>query len=68
MPKAGSDVVDVSSHCSLARSCCVVPCDVNAHEFGTSPIRGDIVVFAERREEMFSVDLFHVFDTKIIYN
>jgi hypothetical protein len=68
VPKAGADVVDVSYQCSLTRSCCVVPCDVNAREFGTCPISGDGVVFAERREEIFSLDLFHVFDTKIIHN
>ena len=68
MPKAGADVVDVSYHCSLTRLCCVVPCDVYTREFGACPISGDGVVFAERCEEMFSMNLIDILDTKIIHN
>ena len=68
VPKVGADVIDVSVHCSLTSVCCIVSCDVDACEFGTCPTRVDVVVFAERREEVFSMDLLHVFDTKIIHN
>jgi hypothetical protein len=65
--KLGADIVDVSFQCSSTRSFCVAPYDVNAREFGTCPISGDSVVFAERHEEMFSMDPLHVFNTKIIH-
>ena len=68
VPKAGADVVDVSFHCSLTRLCCVVPCDGNAHKFGTCLIGADGVVPAERFEEMFSMNLIDIFDTKIIHD
>ena len=70
VPKAGADVIDLSFHLSSTSSCCVVTCDVDDRKFGTCPIRGDVVVFAERRdrEELFSMDFLHVFDTKIIHN
>ena len=68
MPKAGADVVDVSNDCSLTRSCFVVPCDVYARKFGACPISGDGVVFAERCEEMFSMNLINICDTKIIHD
>ena len=68
VPKAGADVVNVSYHCSSTCSCCVVPCDVYTRKFGTCPISGDGVVFAERCDEMFSMNLLHVFNTKIIHN
>ena len=66
--KSGADVVDVSRHRGSTRSCGVIPCDVYTHKFGTCPISGDGVVLAELCEEMFSMNLIHIFDTKIIHN
>ena len=66
--KSGADVVDVSLHCSLARLCCVVPCDVYTSKFDTCPIGGDRVVPAERFDEMISMNLINIFNNKIIHN
>ncbi len=47
--------INVAVHCEPAGAFGVVPVQVYTCKFGSGPVRGDLVIFLECKEEMVSV-------------
>ena len=62
----GEDVPDVIFHCEVASVFCIVPFEVNACIFLSSPIDCYGVVLLEHRSEVIGVAFINVFDPEVI--
>ncbi len=62
------EIVDVVVHRESASARSVIPCNVDAREFCSCPIRGDCVVLLLGREKVIGMSFADVLDAKVIDN
>ena len=62
------ELTDVSFHCEVTRSFCVVPVDINACKFGPRPVRCYFIVLFKGCEQVLGMVLVHVLDAKVVNN
>ncbi len=62
------DFGNVSIHSKSNGACLIVPSEVNAGKFRSSPIHGNLIVLAKSSEKMFCMLFTNVFDSEVIDN